>query len=361
MTLIRLRAIIVKELRQLVVDRRMMAMVLVAPLIQLLIFSKAVNFEVDRVPTVVVDHDRSVESRTHVRRLLADGTLLLTGEAPDDAAALAAQDAGEAAAVLILPEDLDERSMRGETAELQVIIDGTDPNRATVAAASVLRYLGEQGATPLLRVVPRVYYNPTLETVVYMVPGIAAMLMVIVTTLVTAMGLAREREMGTLEQVLVTPIPSGVLLFGKIVPYAVIGLFDVSLALAVGAWLFGLPIQGSVPFLGLATVLYLMSTLGAGLLISTVSQTQQQAFMGGFLFMIPAILLSGNMTPIASMPDWMQTLTYLNPLRYYIAILRAILLRGATLAELWQPTLALGVYGAAIFGLAVARFHKRAA
>lgn len=359
--LIQLRAVIIKEVRQILMDRRMMAMLVIAPFIQLIVFAKAVNFEVDRVPTVVVDHDQTATSREHARRLLADGTLLSAGAVTSDQEAMALLDEGDAAAAVIIPEGLDADLLRHRPSQLQVVMDGTDPNRAGVVAATVLRYFREIGDTPEVTVVPRIYYNPTLETAVYMVPGVAAMLLVIVTTLVTAMGLAREREMGTLEQVLVTPIRSSVLLGGKILPYVAIGLFDVSLALAVGAWIFGLPIRGSLLFLGLATLLYLLSTLGAGLLISTISQTQQQAFMGGFLFMIPAILLSGNMTPIASMPSWLQPITYLNPLRYYIAILRAILLKGATLSEMWAPTLALGVYGLCIFGLAVSRFRKTAA
>ena len=152
----------------------------------------------------------------------------------------------------------------------------------------------------------RSYYNPKLETAVFMVPGVAAILLIVVTTLITAMGLARERESGTLEQVMVTPIPPWVLLVGKIVPYVVVGLLDVSLALAVGAWLFEMPLRGGVLVLVVGTFLYLLSTLGVGLFLSTVSQSQQQAFMGGFLFLMPTVLLSGNLTPIAAMPDWLR-------------------------------------------------------
>lgn len=382
--MVQLRALVLKEFRQIAVDRRMIALLIIAPAVQLVVFSSAVNFEVDDVPTVVVDHDGSAVSREHLRRLLADGTLTEVGRVDDEATAMAMLDAGDAAAAVIMPERLDRDLQRGEPATVQVLLDGTDPNRAGVAAGAVGRYFGEVGMdamlarrdrqvaalsaqgvavrpVPSVQVVPRVYYNPTLETPIYMIPGVAAMLLVIVTTLITAMGLAREREMGTLEQVLVTPIPSWVLLAGKILPYVAIGLFDVSLALAVGAWVFGLPLRGSFLLLGFATLLYLLSTLGVGLFVSTVSNTQQQAFMGGFLVMIPAILLSGNMTPIASMPDWMQWVTYFNPLRYYIAMLRAILLKGATFLDVWQQLAALGLFGAVIIALAIGRFRTRVA
>jgi ABC-2 type transport system permease protein len=368
--LIQLVAVVRKEVRQILADRRMMAVLVVAPLIQLLVFGKAVDYEVDDVPAWVVDQDQTAASRTHVGRVLADGTLTRAGETTDPAVALAAMDAGEAAAVIVVPDGFDRDLRRGETAHVQVILDGTDPNRANVAGAAVGRYFGEaalemaaaSGRSPGgVAVSPRVYWNPTLETAMFMVPGVASMVLVVVTTLVTAMGLAREREMGTMEQVLVTPIPSGILLSGKILPYVAIGLFDVALAIGVGGWIFGLPIRGSLVYLVVATLLYLLSTLGVGLLVSTVSATQQQAFMGGFLFMIPAILLSGNMTPVTSMPEWLQPLTWLNPLRFYIEALRANLLEGAGFADLWPQTLALGAYGIVIFGIALFRFRKTTA
>lgn len=212
-----------------------------------------------------------------------------------------------------------------------------------------------------MRVVPRILSNPGLETSHYMVPGVAAMLLVVTTTLVTAMGLARERESGTLEQVLVTPIPRGVLLGGKVVPYVAIGLFDVALALAVGAWVFGMPLRGSMLFLAAVTLLYLLSTLGMGLLIATVSGSQQQAFMGGFMFMIPAILLSGNLTPVAAMPPAIAAVTGLNPLRWYIEVLRGVLLEGSGLIDLWWNLVALTVLGVGLFVTAVLRFRTRLA
>ena len=212
---------------------------------------------------------------------------------------------------------------------------------------------------PEVEVIPKVMFNPGLETAIYVVPGILAILLVIVTTIVTAMGLAREREVGTLEQVLVTPVPPFVLLAGKMTPFVVIGLFDVLLALAAMTHVFHVPVRGPLPALALGTLLYLCSTLGVGLLISTVSATQQQSFLGGFLFILPAALLSGVMTPIQSMPGWLQTATLLNPLRYFAEVARGVLLRGAGFRELWVQLAALGAFGAAIMTLATLRFHRR--
>ena len=364
-----------KEVLQTVRDRRIMFMLVAAPLIQTVIFGFAVDFDVDRVPTAVADHDRSDASRDHLRRLLADGTLLRSAEAASAVEAERLMDSGDAAAAVILPPRFGADLAAERPAEVQVVIDGTDPNRAGVASGAVSRYFGEvaqsmlrerldrAGRSPPAAVVatPRVSYNPSLRTAPYVVPGILAMLLVIVTTIVTAMGLSREREVGTLEQVLVTPIRPLWLLAAKMTPFVFIGLFDVLLVLGVGTWLFDIPIRGPLPVLFLGTLLYLLSTLGVGLLISTVSSNQQQSFLGGFLFTLPAILLSGVMTPIRAMPDWLQAVTYLNPLRYFAELVRAILLKGAGLGDVAFQLVALLVFGAAILGLATARFHKRMA
>ncbi len=368
-----LGAVFRKEVRQTVRDRRVMFMLIAAPLIQTMVFGFAVDFDVDRVATVVVDRDRSDVSRDHTRRLLADGTLRRVGERSGEPEAERALDDGSAAAVLVLPEGLAADLAAGRPAEVQVVLDGTDPNRATVAGAAATRYFGDlgqrlarerleragQAPPPQVAIGPQLLFNPRLKTAIYVVPGIAGMLLVIVTTLVTAMGLAREREMGTLEQVMVTPIRPLWLLVGKLLPYLIIGAFDVLLLLGVGTWVFGVPIRGSLLVIGVVTVVYLVSTLGIGLFISTVSQTQQQAFLGGFLFMMPAILLSGVMTPIASMPGWLQLITYLNPLRHFAEVMRGVLLRGAGFGDVWFQLGCLAVMGAGILGIAASRFRTQ--
>jgi ABC-2 type transport system permease protein len=372
---VQLAAVFRKEVRQTVRDRRIMFMLIVAPLIQTVLFGFAVDFDVDRVPTVVVDRDGSAESRRHARRLLADGTLLRAGSARTAAEAEAELDDGRAAAAVLLPEGLAADLAAGRPAEVQVVLDGTDPNRATVAGGAVSRYFGEVGeelarerlegrgrrAPARIEAVPRIAFNPGLRTAPFMVPGIAAMLLLIVTTIVTAMGLSREREMGTLEQVLVTPIRPILLLVGKMAPFVVIGLVDVALLMAAGTWLFDVPLGGTLPVVLVGTLLYLMTTLGVGLLISTVSTSQQQSFLGGFLFVLPAILLSGVMTPIRAMPGWLQAITWLNPVRYYAEVMRTTLLRGGGFADLWLELAALAVLGGAILLAATRRFRERIA
>ena len=371
---LQLAAVIRKEVRQTVRDKRVMMMLMVAPLIQTVVFGFAVNFDVDDVPTVVVDLDRSSESRLHARRLLADGTLRRVGEAGSPADAEHELDDGRAAAAVILPRGLASDLAAGRPAEVQVVIDGADPNRATVASAAVSRYFGDVGErtlrarmaarganAPDVKLVPRIAWNPQLRSAPYMVPGIAGMLLIIVTTITSAMGLAREREMGTLEQVMVTPIQPLWLLVGKMAPFVVIGIVDVMLLVGAGSWLFDIPIRGTPLVLLTGTVLYLFSTLGVGLLISTLSSTQQQAFLGGFLFAMPAIMLSGVMTPIRAMPDWLRWMTLLNPVRWFVEVIRGVMLRGAGFADLWSQLLALLAIGLAILVFAAVRFHKRLA
>ena len=366
-------AVVRKEVLQTLRDRRVMFMLVFAPFLQTIVLGFAVDFDVDRVPTVVADQDRSPESREHLRRVLADGTLRFAGGASSAEEGAAALDRGEAAAVLVIPPRFGSDVAAGRPAQVQVVLDGADPNRANVAGGAVSRYFGEEGLRrsvdraraaglvppPRIEVVPRLFYNPGLKSAPYIVPGIAAMLLVVVTTLVTAMGLAREREQGTLEQVAVTPIPASVLLAGKMTPFVFIGFFDVLLLVTAGTWIFGVPLRGNLGVMALATLLYLLSTLGVGLLISTISSNQQQAFLGGFLFTLPAMLLSGIMTPIDSMPRWMQWLTYANPLRYFQEIARANMMKGAGFLDLWPQLAALALFGVTIFGMAAARFRKR--
>ena len=370
-------AVLRKETLQTVSDKRLMFMLLFAPTVQLLVFGYAIDFKVDRLPTVIADQDRSRESREHLRRLLADGTLTRVAVADSAAQAEQVLEQGQATAAVLIPPGFGRVLGRGETARVEVLLDGSDPNRSTVAAAAVSRYFAEAGVglelkrlaergrdlprPPGLETRPRIWFNPGLDTPPYMIPGIMAMLLVVVTTIVTAMGLSREREMGTLEQVLVTPLSPGVLLVGKMLPFVVIGVFDVLFALDVGAWLFNVPLRGSLAVVAAGALLYLMSTLGVGLLISTVSRTQQQSFLGGFLFAMPAMLLSGVMTPIAAMPQWLQLITYANPLRYFVVVMRGALLGGGGFALLWPQLLALAGFGVTLLGLASLRFQKRIA
>jgi ABC-2 type transport system permease protein len=367
------RAVVRKETLQTLRDRRILFMLVAAPLIQTVLFGFAVDFDVDRVPTEVADLDRSGGSRGELRRLLADGTLRRGGGATSGAAADRMIDDDRAAAAVVVPPGFGADLAAGRTARVQVLVDGTNPVQSGAATSAAARFFGarsqalmgerlaaaERPPAPEVRVTPRVLYNPSLKTAVYLVPGILAMLLVIVTTIVTAMGLSREREVGTLEQVLVTPVKPLVLLVGKMTPFVAIGLFDVLLALAAMTWIFAVPVRGPLAVLALGTLLYLCSTLGVGLFISTISSNQQQSFLGGFLFVLPAVLLSGIMTPIHAMPAWLQLATYLNPLRYFAELVRGVLLRGAGLRDLAPQLGALAVYGVAILAMATLRFRRR--
>lgn len=367
-------AMALKEVRQTVADRRMLGLLIVAPLIQLNVFGFAVNLDVDRLPTAVVDLDRTPTSRSHIQRLLADGTLVRAAQVEDVPEAEAMIDAGKITIALVVPKGFERDVGRGQPTRVQAIVDGTNPNKSNVAQAAVTRYFdgvsraisversqpegpAARGAGLTLR--PRVFYNPRLSTPPFMLPGVIAIMLLINTSLLTAIGLAREKETGTLEQVLVTPIPPAILMLGKIFPSLVIGVFEFFLALMASAWIFDVPLGGGIGLLLGATFLFLLSTLGVGLFISTFSRTQQQAFMGGFLFLMPANLLSGMLTPISSMPAWLQPITYLNPLRYYIDILRAALLKSAGAHDLWPQIVALAVFGVAIVAASSLRFRTR--
>ena len=372
---IELGAVIRKEVRQTVRDRRIMFLLIAAPLLQTIALGYAVDFNFENVPTLIVDRDRSQASRGHTHHLLADRTLRRQVVDGDVEAALAKLQVGDAAATVVLPEHLERDLLAGRPTEVQVVLDGTDPNRAMVVASTAAHYFGEAArillkqrlaslnvpAPPAVQAIPRIYYNPGLDTSPFMIPGVVAMLLVITTTVVTAMGLSREREMGTLEQVLVTPIRPLFLLLGKMTPFLVIGCFDVFLVLTAGVWLFKVPLLGNPLVLLTGTLLYLVCTLGIGLLISSVSKTQQQSFLAGFLFIMPAILLSGVMTPVLAMPAWLRTFTYANPVRYYVDIMRATLLKGAGFADLWWRLLSLAAIGCAILLFATVRFRKRTA
>jgi ABC-2 type transport system permease protein len=369
---VQLLAVIRKEFRQNLRDRRIMFMLVAAPLIQTILFGFAVDMDVDRVPTVVSDADRSPRSREQLRRLLADGTLVRVADAAAAAEAERMMEQGRAAAAVFVPAGFSADLEAGRPATVQVVVDGTDPNRSTVAAAAASRWFGEEGerrarerivrsgapAPARIEVTPRIFYNPGLDTPPFIVPGIMALLLVIVTTIVTAMGLSRERETGTLEQVLVTPIAPSYLLMGKMAPFVAVGCFDVLLVLTAGAWVFGVPLRGSLPVFAVGSLLYLVCTLAVGLLISTLSATQQQSFLGGFLFTLPAVLLSGIITPVRSMPEWLQAVTLLNPLRYYQELVRVILMKGATLGDVAVQLAALAAFGAAVLTLATLRFRR---
>ena len=371
-----------KELSQTLRDRRMLATLIVSPVLQLVIFGYAIDLDVDRIPTVVCDEDGTPASRDLTQAFFADRTFLRREDLLDPSQAQDALETGGASAALIVPKGFALRVARADAPEVQVIVDGTDVTLAQVAsnAASqflLLRGIGAElpglGTVQVTRghfvtsslsgvvatLVPRVMYNQRLKSAVYMLPGVLATLLLNVTAIVTAMGLARERETGTLEQILVTPIRPAVLLAGKCLPYILFGLIDVLAILLLGNIMFDVPFRGSFGVVALGSFLYLFSTLGIGILIATLSSSQQQAMLGAFAFMLPAMLLSGFMSPISSMPPWLRPFTMLIPMRHYIEIMRGCLLKGAGIRDLAQQLCALTVLGVGILAVSVARFRKR--
>lgn len=350
-----------KEMIQTFRDRRVVFTLLLAPAIQLVGFGYAVDLEVDRIPTALCDQDRTEASRALAQALLADGTFALRDAVLDPERAQDELESGDAAAAIVIPRGYAQKRARGERPDVQILVDATDGTRSQIAAQDASQFLVAHAppGAPAPRLVPRVRYNPRLATPLYMVPGILASLLLNVTAIVTAMGLARERETGTLEQILVTPIHPAALLAGKCLPFILFGLIDVIAILVLGTILFDVPIRGSLGVLGLGALLYLFSTLGIGILIATLSASQQQAMLGAFAFMLPAMLLSGFLSPIASMPRWLGLLTFVIPMRHFLEILRACLLKGATLVDVAPQLFALALLGALLLTISVALFRRR--
>jgi ABC-2 type transport system permease protein len=370
-TLITLFAVVRKEFLQATRDRAMLFMLLVAPVIQIVAFGYAANLSFEHADTVLVDEDGTVEGRDFLEGLSAEGTFATTA-VPTVADAERRLRNGEAQVAVVIPRGFGRRTLEGSRAEVQVLLDGSDPSRGLQAGYAVeayattrsMRALAQQGGTqamagaPRLVLIPRLLYNPALKGRIFMVPGTAASILLVVTTIVTAMGFAREREMGTLEQLLVTPIHPMVLMMGKVLPYAGFGLLNAAFILVVGNLLFDVPMRGPLGLTFVAVSFYLMTTLGSGLAISSLARTQQQALMAGFFFMFPALLLSGFITPIDAMPSWIRPITYANPMRWFLEVWRTVLLRGGGWDDVLVPLGALLAISTFVFGFAALRFRR---
>lgn len=361
-----------KELLELRQDPRLFGIVIVAPILQLTVLGYAATTDVRDVPVVVVDADRSQESRTLIRRFDASDNFSVVGVESSTGAIDRWLERGDAWMALSIPPQYGNLIHRGATARVQVVADGTDSNSTNVALGYARALLGEYTEElvaarlggpkpePLISASIRVWFNPDLESRDFMIPGIFALLLLVVTTNLSAMAIVREREIGTLEQLNVTPLARWELIAGKLLPYALVGIIDVVLVLLVAILWFEVPMRGSVALLFAMSLVYLLSTLGLGLFISTISSTQQQAMMTAtFFFLTPMIYLSGFIFPIENMPGWIQPVTYLIPLRYFLVILRGLFLKGVGLETFWPEAVALLLWGVAILGLATLRSSKR--
>jgi ABC-2 type transport system permease protein len=354
-------ALVRKEFLQVLRDPRMLFMLLFVPVVQVTIFGFAANLELLHVDVLVVDEDVTEESRAFASALGAEGTFIVE-PSPTPADAQAIMNDGHASAIVILPRGFARKVSGDGGAAVQVLIDGSDSSRAQSAANAIEQFVATRAGRGqgLVTMEPRLLFNPGLKSRIFMVPGTAASVLIIITTVVTAMGLAREREVGTLDQLELTPMSPMTLMAGKIVPYALFGLVDEALILVVSNLLFEVPLHG-LPLIFLSTAAYLTATLGVGLLVATLARTQQQALMAGFFFILPAILLSGFLSPLEAMPSWVRAITLFNPVRHYVELCRSILVRGAGFTEVLRPLASLTALGFGVLTLAAMRFRSMTA
>ncbi|BAN35267.1 ABC transporter membrane protein [Sulfuricella denitrificans skB26] len=371
----RIYRMLVKEFIQVLRDPRMKALIFVMPVVQLIMFGYAVTTDVDHIKTAVCDLDKSPQSRALIERFTASGyfTVVDNTDRPERLGELL--DRGKAIVGIQINRGFADDLRSGRQAAIQTIVDGTDSNTGTVAmdyAQRITQEFSRARSTPIelaqlaqspqtnpIELRSRAWFNPDLKSRYYNVPGVIAVVVLLISLLLTAMAIVREREIGTMEQLMVTPIRPFELILGKTLPFVLISFIDVLVVTFIGINWFNVPIHGSLGLLLFGAGLYLMSTIGIGLFISTISQTQQQALMSSFFFYLPAVLLSGFMFPISNMPEPAQWLTYLNPLRYFLVIIRDIFLKGSGWEILWPQFAALAVLGSTLLIISSLRFQKR--
>lgn len=357
-----------KEFIQMRRDRLTLAMMLGIPALQLAMFGYAIQTEVRHLPTVVLDESRSSESLALVDQLRNTGNFDIVGYVPDRMALDQEIRAGRAMAGVVIPPTYLSDLRRGRTAQAQVIVDAADPLASSAAMAAAAQagaarstaiLSRSSGRAPPLEVRVRPWYNPGLRSAVYIVPGIIGVLLSITMILITSMSIVRERELGTLEQLIVTPIDKTSLMLGKILPFVLVGYVQMTVILVLGRLLFDVPIRGSLPLLYLMTFAFIVASLGMGLFVSTVARTQAQSLQLGYFFLLPNILLSGFMFPREAMPVAAQWIGLALPLTHFLKVLRGIILKDIGIAELWTPTLWLVVLATLFIALSVRRFSKR--
>jgi ABC-2 type transport system permease protein len=366
----RLRAIISKEFIQMRRDRATLGLLLGIPVMQLMLFGFAIRQDVRNLPTVVFDLSRTQQSRELVQKFEATDNFEVVGEVRSYAAAIERIDVGRARAAIVIPEDYARRIKSGRSAEVQVLVDATDPtsSQSAIGAAQLVAQTSNveilEGSTGLrqdrlpLDVRVRPLYNPALKSALFIVPGIIGMILSNILIIITAMAIVREREHGTLEQLIVTPLTRSELMIGKIAPYVGVGLVQISAVLLIGHLLFGVPIRGSLLSAYVASLVFIIANLGLGLFISTLAKAQAQAMQASFFFLLPNVLLSGFMFPREAMPEAARWIGLALPLTYFLQIIRGIVLKGVGLREMWPQTLALVGFAILFFTFATMRFRK---
>ena len=368
----RLRAIFFKEFLQMRRDRGTLALLLGIPVMQLTLFGFAIRQDVRNLPTVVFDASRTSQSRALVQQFEATDNFRIRGHVPSYDAAIRAIDAGKARAAIVIPEDYARALKRTRPTQVQVLVDATDPTASQSAIGAALLVgqrinvqmisarLGQAaGAVPALDMRVRPLYNPALQSVFFIVPGIIGMILSNILIVTTAMAVVREREHGTLEQLIVTPLTRSEIMFGKIAPYVLVGLVQITAVLLVGHYLFHVPIRGSLLLIYAVALLFIVANLGLGLFISTLAMTQAQAMQVSFFFLLPNVLLSGFMFPREAMPEVARWIGLVLPLTYFLQVIRGIVLKGVGLMELWPQAAALVGFAVLFFTFSTLRFHKQ--
>lgn len=373
--LARMKQMMKKEFIQVLRDKRTRFILIIPPIVQMLVFGYAANFEVHHVPTVVLDYDHSQESRDLLSHFTASSYFSVQPPAADAAQLHAVIERGGAAVGIEIDAGFARALRKSRPAPLQVIVDATNSNSALIAAGYVSQiangFAQQYQRDTMARIAPqwvailpsvelesRPWYNSDLLSRWFFVPGIVGSLTLVLVITLTSFAVVREREIGTLEQIMVTPIRPAEFILSKTLPFFLIGLFDVSLIAVVGSLWFQVPFRGHISVLVLGAVLFLLCMLGVGLLISTVSATQQQAMVTSFFFIMPAITFSGFGFPISTMPHWLQLMTYASPLRYFLVVLRGSYLKGVGMEVLWPQMVAMAALGLGLLTVAILRFHK---
>jgi len=370
----RILTLLRKEFRSVLRDPRMRVVIFGLPVLQTLIFGYAVTLDVRHVPLAIVDRDNTPASRELVARFTGSAYFDAVARPTSDDEARALIDSTTAAAVLQIDAGYERRLHAGQPVPVQLIVDGADSNTAryvvnyanviaataanTLALDQTLRRAGRSVSVGSVDLQPRAWFNADLESRHFYVPGVISLLVMLISLMLTSMAIVREKEVGTIEQVMVTPIRPVEFILGKSAPFAVIGFIDVVLVSAIALFWFGIPFRGNFALLLLGVALFLLSTLGIGLFISTVCHTQQQAMMTTFFFFFPAMLFSGFIFPIANMPAFFQYLSLVDPIRYILVIIRGVFLKGVGIEILWPQCAALLALGVAVMAIAVSRFRK---
>ncbi len=368
----RLLAVIRKEFLHIRRDPRTLGIMFLMPVVQMILLGYVATTNIEHLSTVVLDRDRTPQSRELIDAYRASNYFDITYYVDEEAGLLQLLDSGKARAGMIIPAGYGEQLLGGRRLQIAVLIDGSDPNVSNVALAAaqtvgqalsvkvIQRQLGmAASAASGLEVRPRVLYNPEMKSSSYMIPALVGLILQYLTTLFTALAIVREREQGTIEQLIVTPIRSYELVVGKVVPYVAVAFFDLGEVLMIGVFWFGVPIRGSIALLLGLSLLFLFTSLGLGLFISSVAQTQQEAMFLSFFILLPSIFLSGFFFPLEAMPTALQVVSYTIPLRYFLIIVRSIVLKGVGITTLTNEVIALCIFGPVIMGLATRSFRKR--